>query len=144
MHDHFCCNTHQLPLYCYDYHIIVMSDSNHLSHQHHHLHRNFYYCYCQGRARGNKCKGEAGADIISASMICTSRLFSNDKASLLHFARMRVTQFRLASWFVLGFSVTLGLFRGMCETWMDILWVFESLPDAVSRFCSDFLGFGTN
>ena len=27
---------------------------------------------------------------------------------------------------------------------MAILWGFESLPDAVSRFCSDFLGFGTN
>ena len=57
---------------------------------------------------------------------------------------MRVTQFRWASWFVLGSSVTLGLFRGICETWMDILWGFESLPDAVSRFCSDFLGFGIN
>ena len=27
---------------------------------------------------------------------------------------------------------------------MAILWGFESLPDAVSRFCSDFLEFGTN
>ena len=55
---------------------------------------------------------------------------------------MHVTQFRWASWFVLGFSVTLSYSRGLCETWMDILSGFESLPDSVSRFCSDFSGFG--
>ena len=53
---------------------------------------------------------------------------------------MRVTQFRWASWFVLGSSVTLSYSRGLCKTWMVILSGFESLPDAVSRFSLIFQG----
>ena len=71
-------------------------------------------------------------------------LFLWRSVCLLHIARLHVTQFRRASWFVLGLSVILSYLTGLCEPWMDILSGFESLPDAVCRLCFDFLGRGVN